>query len=169
MKKLLSIALITLLSVGQVQAASFPDVKTSDWFYQDVMNMVEWGVIRGNDDGTFKPSNNVNRAELSAMWNRYDTKVKVDQKLEDEKITFSVIKLTEQNAIVFSNLASIYGISTGGNGACEMYKYYYDNMKQNYITAKFLAGTISSIWDIDTQVYDQRLSDYKVVYNECTF
>lgn len=51
---------------------SFPDVKSTDWFYQDVMNMVNWDVIRGNDDGTFKPSNNVNRAELSAMWNRYD-------------------------------------------------------------------------------------------------
>jgi len=51
---------------------SFPDVKSTDWFYKDVMNMVEWGVIKGNDDGTFKPQANVNRAELSAMWNRYD-------------------------------------------------------------------------------------------------
>jgi hypothetical protein len=57
------------------QIKSFPDVTSSDWFYNDVMNMVEWDVIRGNADGTFKPSNNVNRAELSAMWNRYDKRV----------------------------------------------------------------------------------------------
>ncbi len=47
----------------------------TDWFYSDVNNMVSWGVIEGNDDGTFKPSANVNRAELSAMWNRYDKRV----------------------------------------------------------------------------------------------
>lgn len=51
---------------------NFPDVKSSDWFYNDVEKMVEWDVIRGNADGTFKPANNVNRAELSAMWNRYN-------------------------------------------------------------------------------------------------
>jgi hypothetical protein len=52
---------------------SFSDVKPSDWFYQDVSNMVDWDVIRGNSDGTFRPASNVNRAELSAMWNRYNT------------------------------------------------------------------------------------------------
>jgi len=54
---------------------SFPDVKPDAWYYQDVMNMVSWDVIRGNDDGTFKPENNVNRAELSAMWNRYENHI----------------------------------------------------------------------------------------------
>ncbi len=55
---------------------TFSDVSTSDWFHNDVMNMVEWEVIQGHPDGTFKPADNVNRAELSAMWNRYDSRVK---------------------------------------------------------------------------------------------
>jgi hypothetical protein len=54
---------------------TFSDVSTSDWFHDDVMNMVDWGVIEGYPDGTFGPANNVNRAELSAMWNRYDNRV----------------------------------------------------------------------------------------------
>ena len=79
MKKLLSISILTsLLGFGVASASSaisFPDVDSTDWFYDDVMSMVDWGVIQGNDDGTFKPENNVNRAELSAMWNRYDERV----------------------------------------------------------------------------------------------
>lgn len=63
--------LITSFSFAQ-SLISFPDVSPSDWYYNDVNNMVSWGVIQGNADGTFKPGNNVNRAELSAMWNRYD-------------------------------------------------------------------------------------------------
>lgn len=71
-------ALFTLGSVlgaGMSYATqmSFSDVKTSDWFYADVQNMVEWDVIRGNPDGTFRPGATVNRAELSAMWNRYNS------------------------------------------------------------------------------------------------
>ena len=77
MKKLfLGLVLASLMTtIVGASVASFPDVKSTDWFYDDVMNMVDWGVIEGNDDGTFKPGNNVNRAELSAMWNRYDERV----------------------------------------------------------------------------------------------
>lgn len=55
---------------------NFPDVKPTDWFYEDVENMVLWDVIRGNSDGTFKPGNYINRAELSVMWNRYNDYLK---------------------------------------------------------------------------------------------
>lgn len=76
MKKFIPLVLVAsfFFGVGMIsaQTKTFPDVQSSDWYYNDVMNMVEWDVIRGNDDGTFKPSNNVNRAELSAMWNRYE-------------------------------------------------------------------------------------------------
>lgn len=81
MKKLVVVAslfasMVLLFNFASAQTSiSFPDVKPTDWFYGDVMKMVEWDVIRGNGDGTFKPANNVNRAELSAMWNRYDKKI----------------------------------------------------------------------------------------------
>lgn len=96
MKKFISIAIIAFvigitcgLSYTYAVKRSFPDVNQSDWFYNDVMSMVEWNVIQGNADGTFAPARNVNRAELSAMWNRYEshlkesfyTKAEVDQLL----------------------------------------------------------------------------------------
>ena len=91
MKKLLSlgIAIFTIgtifgFSFAQAVKITFPDVKTTDWFYNDVMNMVDWGVIQGNSDGTFAPSGNVNRAELSAMWNRYEDHLKDDFYSKDE-------------------------------------------------------------------------------------
>jgi hypothetical protein len=87
MKKSIIIATLCFMITGSIiyaQGISFPDVQQGDWYYEDVMNMVEWDVIRGNDDGTFKPANNVNRAELSAMWNRYDNRVMQQlDKLED--------------------------------------------------------------------------------------
>lgn len=79
MKKILLPVIGLSLFIGGIVFAqtvkTFPDVLPTDWFYSDVNNMVSWGVIEGNDDGTFKPSANVNRAELSAMWNRYDKRV----------------------------------------------------------------------------------------------
>ena len=68
-------AIITGLAIAKT-VINFPDVKSTDWFYNDVNNMVDWGAIQGNTDGTFKPGNNVNRAELAAMWNRYNTYLK---------------------------------------------------------------------------------------------
>jgi len=41
----------------------FPDVKKDDWFYQYVAKGYDLGIIRGYDDGSFKPGNNINVAE----------------------------------------------------------------------------------------------------------
>lgn len=69
------------LAVPSVIAAglTFPDVKPTDWFHQYVMQIKDWGVVGGNDDGTFAPSRNINRAEFAKMLSRYDERV-------DEKI-----------------------------------------------------------------------------------
>lgn len=69
------VVMATLFATAYAATRSFTDVSTTDWFYNDVMNMADWNVIQGYPDGTFGPANNVNRAELSAMWNRYDTHV----------------------------------------------------------------------------------------------
>lgn len=77
MKKAILAIIVFVVITTSVFAATtfFSDISTSDWFYSDVMNMAEWDVIQGYPDGTFQPANNVNRAELSAMWNRYDSHV----------------------------------------------------------------------------------------------
>lgn len=40
-------------------SVEFPDVRTGDWFYSYVAELVGGGVINGFDDGTFRPSENV--------------------------------------------------------------------------------------------------------------
>lgn len=42
----------------------FPDVFDSEWYFPYVMAGAEEGIINGYDDGTFRPGDNVNLAEL---------------------------------------------------------------------------------------------------------
>jgi hypothetical protein len=64
----------SLITTGLVLASQqlFSDVNTTDWFYEDVKNMVNLNVIKGYEDGTFRPGQPLNRAELAAILNRYD-------------------------------------------------------------------------------------------------
>lgn len=45
----------------------FSDVKSSDWFRDDVAVCYELGLITGYDDGTFRPDDNVSAAEAAAL------------------------------------------------------------------------------------------------------
>lgn len=78
--------LILALS-SNVVAKSFPDVNASDWFFDYVQKIATWGIISGNDNGTFAPERNVVRAELSKMF------VLLDERT-DSKITTAKEELT---------------------------------------------------------------------------
>lgn len=58
----LSIAVITLNA-----AQAFPDVSDSHWAAPQIKILSEQGVIVGYPDGTFKPDDNVTRAEFASM------------------------------------------------------------------------------------------------------
>lgn len=63
------VSTIILFSV-QVQAnngAVFSDINNSDWFYENVTTMVNIGYLNGYDDGTFKPSGTVTKAEFVSI------------------------------------------------------------------------------------------------------
>jgi len=70
-KRLLSAVLVcsvmlTCFVVMPVSAA-FTDVKDTDRNAQAITVLNKLGIINGYDDGTFKPNNNVTRAEFTAM------------------------------------------------------------------------------------------------------
>ncbi|NDI35683.1 S-layer homology domain-containing protein [Chengkuizengella sediminis] len=46
---------------------NFPDVESSDWFYNDVSKALAAGFMTGYEDGTFKPDQNITRQELAVM------------------------------------------------------------------------------------------------------
>lgn len=72
-KKLLSFALALTLCLGLLtpasaaSRASFSDVRTSDWFYPYVTQLVQAGGVHGYPDGTFKPNGTITRAEVATI------------------------------------------------------------------------------------------------------
>lgn len=65
MKKLLSIiltAVMLLTAVITVNAASFSDVKSSDWFYTSVNYVSDKGIMQGTSSTKFSPKTNLSRA-----------------------------------------------------------------------------------------------------------
>jgi len=52
---------------GFAEAASFPDVKSTDYFYEAVTSLTERGIIKGFPDGTFKPYQSVTRGQAAKI------------------------------------------------------------------------------------------------------
>ena len=53
-------------------AAASPDVSDTDWFYQEVAYLEEYGIIKGYPDGTFRPADPITRAEFATIASRFD-------------------------------------------------------------------------------------------------
>ncbi len=50
---------------------NFSDVLPNDWYNNAVSTMVNAGIIQGYEDGTFRPNNNITRAEFAAIASRF--------------------------------------------------------------------------------------------------
>ena len=55
----------------QPERPSFTDVKPGDWFYETVQTANELGLMKGNGDGTFAPSQGLTRAQLVMALSNY--------------------------------------------------------------------------------------------------
>ncbi len=49
------------------QSSAFSDLPASHWAYDNIMEMVELGILDGYSDGTFKPNKTISRAEFSKI------------------------------------------------------------------------------------------------------
>lgn len=69
LKKVISAASALAVSASGIAAfaASYPDVPNTAEYYQAVSELSALGVIAGFDDGTFKPDENVTRAQITKM------------------------------------------------------------------------------------------------------
>ena len=67
MKKLLCVMLSAILSVSAMVSFAFDDVKDSHWAKEYIEKLTDMNVINGYEDLTFKPENNVTRAEFAKM------------------------------------------------------------------------------------------------------
>lgn len=50
-----------------IKKIGFPDVKTSDWFYDFVVKAYSLDIVKGYQDGSFKPANEITAAESVKM------------------------------------------------------------------------------------------------------
>lgn len=46
---------------------TFSDVRGTDWYYKSVCSAVGYGLIEGDAEGTFRPNDNITRAEFTAV------------------------------------------------------------------------------------------------------
>ncbi len=67
MKKLLPLSIITSLIIPSIAYANFPDVPTNHPNHTAITYLKDQQIIDGNPDGTFKPQNTLNRAELTKI------------------------------------------------------------------------------------------------------
>ena len=66
-KQIIPILLISLISLSQTAFASFSDVSQDFHLYQSINWLEKQGVVVGYSDGTFRPENDVTRAEFLKM------------------------------------------------------------------------------------------------------
>ncbi|MFC1616463.1 S-layer homology domain-containing protein, partial [Patescibacteria group bacterium] len=63
-----------LISTSAVSFAKkksvFHDIEDDEWYTEAVQNLTDLGIITGYEDGSFKPSQKVNRAELVVVLDR---------------------------------------------------------------------------------------------------
>lgn len=65
--QLLLIPMIMIVSAGPLTAEAFYDVNNGDKYFTSVSYLENAGVIQGYEDGTFKPENNITKAEALKM------------------------------------------------------------------------------------------------------
>ena len=68
---------------------SFPDVKTSDYYYEAVKWAEKTGVVHGYDTGKFGPNNYISREQLATILNNYAKYKKKDTSKKADLSTFT--------------------------------------------------------------------------------
>lgn len=53
--------------IPAASAATFSDVSMDAWYYDYVMDLTDMGIVSGNPDGTFRPDDSLNRAEMAKI------------------------------------------------------------------------------------------------------
>ncbi len=118
MKKLIIAGIAVLISISAIALAAstaFTDENSfADWYKDSVKKLSSDGIITGYPDGSFGPSNNVNRAELAVILARLDEHVNkaITQNFEYNiaNIIANTLKLSknanlsDQNYVSFSYL-----------------------------------------------------------------
>lgn len=121
MKNLFRMVLATLLLLGAMPAhASFSDVPQSYTYSSSVEYVQREGIVTGYADGTYKPSNSINRAEFTKIVvnsfykNEVDTAHVCHQEYRTDMTMCGGVNKCE--AAAFVNYGACMGYATDANG-----------------------------------------------------
>ncbi len=111
----LIIAGITLGNIGEINSnSSYKDVSTSHWAYDHIVEYTNRGILNGYEDGTFKPNQNITRAEfMKVMVEAFEVDSFGDRYLTDNPNNMSPMDFTDTYghwARQFINMGASNGI-----------------------------------------------------------
>jgi uncharacterized protein YgiM (DUF1202 family)/Skp family chaperone for outer membrane proteins len=90
----------------------FNDVTKDDWFYQDIINATQAGLVHGYPGNTFRPDKNITREDIVVMMDRFLQAERNDLS-EKADITYTDYKEISQYALENVQRASSYGLAKG--------------------------------------------------------
>lgn len=88
-KSLLCIVMAVLLSVQVFAATPFSDVQNGKWYTEPVTYCQSKGLVSGYKDGTFKPNNNISRAEFCVMLYKLANEMALNKKTVDSDMKYN--------------------------------------------------------------------------------
>ncbi len=152
----------------------FSDVKVEDWFYNDVMNLVDNGIIKGHGDGTFKPHEQVTRAQLSTILNRSNTVQNLEVQKKSDLAMNGLVLTAVTNVDLYKRLA--FTFYTGGefnrsSSGCSIVDGYYEMAENQLVLAKlFNSFIINEDYITDLSQVESALStNKKDQFLQCNF
>ena len=116
MKKIISMLLtvvmcFSLMTVSFAAEMNFIDVKSTDWFYNDVKTAVEMGLVNGKSATTYAPNDNLTYAEaikLAACMNMLYTQGEINIKAGSPWYQPYVDYCVEYNIICYRSFKVIF-------------------------------------------------------------
>lgn len=101
------------LSGKKAPAASFHDVRSNDWFADAVAAAVEAGIVKGYEDGTFRPNQVITREELAAMVVRASAFAGKDLSVSQDDVAAALAKFSDANGIVWAHEEIAAAVTAG--------------------------------------------------------
>lgn len=166
------------VKISSRKDSTFSDVSRFDWYYGEVQKAVYAGYVSGYSDGTFRPKNLISRQEAAVILYRISVPT---------NDTFELRKFTDNSSIAdwardaVSSVAA-KGYITGDEKSrflpaanltrAQAAKLIYEfveneNVYNGDLTVKGGSATFSEILFTDNIVYNSKLSDAEIRFNNC--
>jgi trimeric autotransporter adhesin len=148
-------AALVASAIGPVaaNAAGFSDVSEDNVHYEGIMALTEKGLLKGYEDGTFKPAQKITRGQVAKIMARLiEGEGELEQVFDDVPVT------ADEELVRAAHEVFNAGVFTGNNG----------NLKPaDNITRQQMAKVLVEAFDLEhSDKYENNLTDLDTAYEE---